>query len=247
MAPKLNILVTNDDGAQARGLVALKETLAEFGSVIVVAPYDERSAVSHGLTLHHPIRTIEIEKNHYALTGTPADCVLFALRQILPRPPDLVVSGINHGANLGDDILYSGTVAGAREASLNGIPSIAISLVAGKTTKNFEPAAAFARLLIQELFPERIPPGTFLNVNVPEGDPETYRFTRQGSKRAASTIHEKTDPQGRTYYWIGPDESEWIVEADTDYQAIQEGVVSVTPLHRDQTDYRGLRSLTRVE
>lgn len=248
MAGKLKILLTNDDGAEAHGLMAVRDQLAELGQVVVVAPYEEKSAVSHGLTLHYPIRTIELGSDHYALTGTPADCVLFALRQLLPEPPDLVVSGINHGANLGDDILYSGTVAGAREASINGIPSLAVSQVLDKqSAPDFKTAAAFVRSLIEDLFPERIPPGGFLNVNIPKGKLAGYRFTRQGSKRAASKIEEKLDPRGRKYYWIGPDESEWIIEADTDYQAIQDGVVSITPLHRDQTDYRGLRNLTRVE
>jgi 5'-nucleotidase len=240
---ELLILLTNDDGAEAQGLLTMKRHLSGLGKLVVVAPYEERSAVSHGLTIHVPIRQIEIAENHYALTGTPADCVLFAFRKFLPRLPDLVVSGINHGPNLGDDILYSGTVAGAREAALHNIPALAVSLVTRSETPNFEDAASYACEIIGELFPDSIPPGTYLNVNVPEKRPNDYRFTRQGTKRVISSIEEKKDPRGRAYFWIGPDASEWMVEADTDYQAVQEGLASVTPLQRDQTDYRALRDL----
>ncbi|MDA2930595.1 5'/3'-nucleotidase SurE [Acidobacteria bacterium AH-259-O06] len=221
-------------------MLALKGELSELGIVMVVAPDQERSAVSQGLTIHRPIRLLEVSKNHYALTGTPADCVIFALRKLLPRFPDLVVSGINHGPNLGDDIIYSGTVAGAREAALHQVPAIAVSLVTGKGESDFRAAAHFVRRLIDEVYP--FPEGTFLNVNIPEGDPVAYRFTRQGSKVLAGSIEEKKDPRGRKYYWIGPDESQWMIEADTDYEAIREGVVSVTPLQRDQTDYHALKS-----
>jgi 5'-nucleotidase len=234
------ILLTNDDGAEAEGLLALKREMSTLGMVVVVAPDEERSAVSQALTIRHPIRIHERSRNHYAVTGTPADCVLFALRKLLTRLPDLVVSGINHGPNLGDDIIYSGTVAGAREAALHQVPAIAFSLVTEQEAPNFVPAAQFACRLVQELDP--ISPGTFLNVNIPEGEFMDYRFTRQGSKVVAGSIEEKKDPRGRKYYWIGRDESEWLVESDTDYQALRRGFVSVTPLQRDQTDYRVLRS-----
>ncbi len=241
----LQILLTNDDGAEAPGLLALKDALSALGTVTVVAPYDERSAVSHGVTIHYPLRLIEIGKRHYALTGTPADCVIFAVRKLFSKPPDLVVSGINPGPNLGVDILYSGTVAGAREATLNRIPAIAASLVTYNAHPNFGPAAEFIRRLILKLYPQDMPVGGFLNVNVPEGKPNKgFRFTRQGTKRAISSIEEKSDPRGRTYFWIGRDQSEWIVETDTDYEAVRAGVVSVTPLHRDQTDYRALKAYT---
>lgn len=237
----LLILLTNDDGAEAPGLLALKEELSPLGELLVMAPSEERSAVSHGLTIHHPIRVREISERHYALTGTPVDCVLFAVRKLLPRVPDLVVSGINQGPNLGDDILYSGTVAAAREAALYRIPALAVSLVTEGENPDYSAAAGWVHRLIQELYPDRLPAGTFLNVNIPEGEPRQYRFTRQGSKLVASSIEEKSDPRGRSYYWIGPDESEWVVEADTDYQAIRDQVVSITPLQRDQTDYRTLK------
>lgn len=242
----LLILLTNDDGVEAQGLMSLKQELAAFGRVVVVAPYEERSAVSHGLTIHQPLRILELSADYYALTGNPADCVIFAVQKLLPRLPDLVVSGINHGPNLGDDVLYSGTVAGAREAAVHLIPAMAVSLVTRGASPDFRPAARFACRILRDLFPEHIVPGVFLNVNVPEGDPGEYRFTRQGSKRASSSIQEKRDPRGRTYYWIGRDESEWLVEADTDYQAVRDDVVSVTPLQRDQTDYSSLKQLIEL-
>ena len=157
--------------------------------------------------------------------------------------PDLVVSGVNHGPNLGDDIIYSGTVAGAREAAIHRLPSVAASSLGSHREFNFGPAAGFVRRIIDELFP--FPEGTFLNINVPEGDPVSYRFTRQGAKAAEGSIEEKRDPRGRRYYWIARDESEWMVEADTDYEAIREGEVSVTPLQRDQTDYSSLASFKK--
>ncbi len=240
----LLILATNDDGVEALGLRTMAEELKPLGKVVVVAPYDERSAVSHGLTIHQPLRLFERQRNYYALTGTPVDCVLFALRKLLPRLPDLIVSGINHGANLGDDVHYSGTVAGAREGALYGIPSIATSLVTVGSSPDFKRAAKYLKRLVLEFYPERIPPGTFLNVNVPEGNPNRYRLTRQGTKLVTSSIEEKRDPRGRKYFWIGRDDSEWVIEADTDYQAIQDGAVSITPLQRDQTDYRALKNLT---
>ena len=234
------ILLTNDDGVEAEGLLSLRAALQRLGRVVIVAPHEERSAVSHGLTIHVPLRTLEIGPDCFALTGTPADCVMLGVRKLLPRPPDLVVSGINHGANLGDDILYSGTVAGAREAALRQIPSIAVSLLMDGEDNNFEAAAEFTVRVIEELV-EKIEPGGYLNVNIPSGTPTEYRFTRQGSKKVVSHIEEKQDPRGRPYYWIGLDRSEWIVEADTDYQSIHDGLVSVTPLQNDQTDYRTLR------
>ena len=234
------VLLTNDDGVRAEGLLALKEALSGWGRVFVVAPAEENSAVSQALTIHRPLRTFKVAGDHYALTGTPADCVIFALRKLLPRLPDLVVSGINHGPNLGDDIIYSGTVAGAREAVLHRIPAAAASSVGSQGEFNFGPVAGFVRRIIDELFP--FPEGTFLNINIPEGNPVAYRFTRQGSKAAQGSIEEKRDPRGRSYYWIARDESEWMVEADTDYEAIRAGEVSVTPLQRDQTDYSSLAS-----
>ena len=237
---KLTLLLTNDDGVRAEGLLALRSEMAGLGRPIVVAPDEERSGVSHGLTIHHPIRVSKIDADRYSLTGTPADCVLFAIQK-LGCTPDLVISGINHGPNLGDDILYSGTVAAAREGSLYGVPSVAVSLVVAELGSDFGPAARFVRELIHEFYPDRFSDGCFLNINVPPGNPQTYRFTRQGSKLPAGSVEEKQDPRGRKYYWIGRDESRWVLGAGTDYRAVREGFISITPLQRDQTDYRTLK------
>ena len=239
----LLVLLTNDDGGRAPGLQSLKQEMETIARVVTVAPDEERSAASHALTIHDPIRVMEVSENDYMLTGTPADCVIFALRKLMPQSPDLVISGINSGPNLGDDILYSGTVAAAREAALYGIPAVAVSLVAKGQDLDYGPAACFVRDLVKAFYPDRTPRGTALNVNIPVGKPDAYRFTRQGSKRAWSSIEKKKDPRGRRYYWIGRDEGEVLLEADTDYQAINDGVVSITPLQHDQTDYRTLKLL----
>jgi 5'-nucleotidase len=237
------ILITNDDGYGAAGLEALESELREVGETVVVAPYEEKSAVSHGVTIHHPLRLIEMGQNRYALTGTPADCVIFALSKLLPKAPDLVVSGINNGANLGDDIHYSGTVAGAREASFHSIPALAVSLVAFEDGADFGLAAKEARRVIEDLCPRSMSPGCFWNINIPAGEIRGRKFTRQGSRLSWGHIEEKRDPRGRKYYWIGRDDTEWIPDADTDYQAVRDQFVSITPLQHDHTDYRALRRI----
>jgi len=237
------VLLTNDDGFGSSGLLALEEALRPMVDVVVVAPYDEKSAVSHGVTIHNPLRLVEMGPNRFALTGTPADCVIFALTKLLPKTPNLVISGINSGPNLGDDIHYSGTVAGAREASFHSIPSMAVSLVSFQNGANYQPAAAIVRQFVQELAPEMMPPGTFWNVNVPTGKIRGVKFTRQGSRLSWGRIEEKEDPRGRKYYWIGRDDAEWMPQPDTDYQAVRDQLVSITPLHHDHTDYRSLKQL----
>ncbi|MBI4484351.1 MAG: 5'/3'-nucleotidase SurE [Acidobacteria bacterium] len=239
------ILLTNDDGIQAEGLRRLKDHVAGLGDVVVVAPETERSAVSHGLTLHDPLRIRQVGKDAYAVNGTPADCVILALRKILTGRPDLVISGINHGGNLGDDIIYSGTVAAAREASIHMIPAFAVSLVVLDRDYGFDHAARFSAELAQEVLDRGLPSGTFLNVNVP---PKKYLgvwMTRQGSKVAESHIFENADPRGRKYYWIGEQKAEWHREADSDYEAIIHSMVSITPLGKDQTDHEALGVLAK--
>ncbi|MFB3904820.1 MAG: 5'/3'-nucleotidase SurE [Acidobacteriota bacterium] len=237
------VLLTNDDGFGSSGLVALEEALRPHFNLVVVAPYEEKSAVSHGVTIHNPLRLVEMGQDRYALTGTPADCVIFALTKLLPKTPNLVISGINSGPNLGDDIHYSGTVAGAREASFHLIPSMAVSLVSFENGADYQPAAVIARQLVEELTPEIMPPGTFWNVNVPAGKIRGVKFTRQGSRLSWGRIEEKEDPRGRKYYWIGRDDGEWMPQPDTDYQAVRDQLVSITPLHHDHTDYRSLKQL----
>lgn len=241
------IVVTNDDGIQALGLRALARALERLGEVFVVAPAQENSAVSHSLTIHHPIRILRQRARRFALAGTPVDCVLFAIQKICPRKPDLLVSGINAGANLGDDILYSGTVAAAREGSMYDIPSIAVSQAQIGMSRSCAAAADFTRLLAAKVLRSGLPVGVFLNLNFPMKAPIGVKITRQGSKQVQSFIAEKDDPRGRKYYWIGEDQSEWNAEPDTDYFAIKNGYISISPLQRDQTAYQALKTFRKFE
>ena len=237
------ILLTNDDGIEAAGLTALRQELASLGRVVTVAPAAEMSASSHSLTIRDPVRILEQGRDLFAVTATPVDCVIMAVKMVLvEQRPDLVVSGINHGPNLGDDILYSGTVAAAREAALNGIPALAISAL-NPAKNSLVVGARWVRDLLPALHLDSLPPGTFFNLNLPHGKPIGYRFTRQGSKRISSAVEAKLDPRGRAYYWIREEKNPWPLEDDTDYAAVQSGYLSVTPLQRDQTDYRLLAKI----
>ena len=240
------IVVTNDDGIQARGLRALARALEDLGDVIVVAPADESSGVSHSLTIHRPVRIQSLGKGRFAVTGTPVDCVLFALQQISPRRLDLVISGINAGANLGDDTHYSGTVAAAREASLHRIPAIAASHAQGDRIPDYGRAAAFTASLAERVLRDGLRTGVFINLNFPVDRPLGVRITRQGTKQIRSLISEKDDPRGKKYYWIGEDVSEWDAEPDTDYFAVRSGYISLSPLQRDQTAHDLLGSLEEL-
>jgi 5'/3'-nucleotidase len=234
------ILVTNDDGIHSAGIIALAEALASIGDVTVVAPAHEMSAASHSLTLTRPLRIEKIDDRHFAVDGTPTDCVTLAMNHLLKDDrPDLVVSGINKGGNLGEDVSYSGTVAGALEASIYGLPGIAISLVQ-RTNFDFLPAAEFAAELARRVLGDGLQRGTLLNVNVPPGAVRGVRVTRQGTKNIRPNIIEGTDPRQRKYYWIGEESLAWNEEAGTDYEALGQGFVSITPLRTDLTDYRAL-------
>lgn len=232
------ILVTNDDGYFSEGIAGLAKALEAVGEVTVVAPASEQSATAHSLTLTRPLRVRRVAERHYTVDGTPTDCVTLALTRILDFRPDIVVSGINHGANLGDDVTYSGTVAGALEASIFKLPGIAVSLVA--RDGDFGPAAGFAAELTQKVLKEGLPEGTVLNVNVPLGPVRGVRFTHQGVKIARVKIVEGIDPRGREYYWIGEQEVTWKQDPGSDFEAIADGFVSITPLRTDMTDYRTL-------
>ncbi|HKX32189.1 MAG TPA: 5'/3'-nucleotidase SurE [Blastocatellia bacterium] len=234
------ILVTNDDGYFSDGLAALAEALEAVGEVTVVAPASEQSATAHSLTLTRPLRVRRIGERRYSVDGTPTDCVTLALTKVLPERPDVVVSGINHGANLGDDVTYSGTVAGALEASIFKLPGIAVSLTA--RDGDFSHAAKFASDLTAKVLKEGLPEGTILNVNVPVGEIRGARFTHQGVKISRVRIVEGRDPRGREYYWIGEQEVSWKQDHGSDYAAIEEGLVSITTLRTDLTDYRTLEA-----
>jgi 5'/3'-nucleotidase len=236
------ILVTNDDGYFSEGIEALCSALEAVGEVTMVAPASEQSATAHSLTLTRPLRARRIAERRYTVDGTPTDCVLLALTKILPTRPDIVVSGINHGANLGDDVSYSGTVAGALEASAFKLPGIAVSLVSREG--DFTPAASFAAGLTARVLNEGLlPAGGILNVNVPAGEIRGARLTHLGVVSSTPEIVEGVDPRGRQYYWIGIQKVSWKEDRGSDYAAIGDGLVSITPLRTDMTDYRTLEAL----
>ena len=232
------ILVSNDDGFQSEGLRALVGAMEGLGEVWVVAPEAEQSATSRAITIHRPLRLREVRPRWYAVDGTPTDCSWLGINHLLrDRPPAIMVSGINHGPNLADDVTYSGTVAAAMEASLIGVPAIAFSLV-GRNDLDFAPAARFARAFVTAALCRDLPPRLLLNVNVPGGtEPEGYVVTRLGKHSYGSDVVEKVDPRGRKYYWIGGNEYQHEDIPGSDCNAVlREARVSVTPLQLDLTD-----------
>ena len=238
------ILVTNDDGVHSPGILVLAEQLATLGEVVIVAPDRERSAVSHALTLHAPLRADELKPGFFAVDGTPTDCVNLAIHALLDRKPDLVVSGINRGGNMGDDLTYSGTVAAAMEATLMGVPALAFSLEADRfLAEDFAIAAAVAVDLARRVLTTRLPADTFLNINVPGGSPLGTRLTRQGKRRFSDQIEKKSDPRGRSYYWLGAGQVSFDNLEGTDFHAVSQGYVSITPLHLDLTNYHSFAEL----
>jgi 5'-nucleotidase len=241
---KPRILITNDDGYHSEGIIALENALSEIGDCYVVAPASEMSGASHSLTLSRPLRIRRINERHWTVDGTPTDCVTFALNRILPSSerPHICVSGINHGANLGDDATYSGTVAGAMEATILGVPGLAFSLVANRE-HDFTEAAKIAKYLTLKALKDGLPKGTLLNVNVPKGIPQGIRVTKQGLKDSQPIISEHTDPRGKLYYWIGESRNGFHAEGGTDFEAIDEKFVSVTPMRSDLTNYAAIELL----
>ena len=240
------ILITNDDGVHSPGLSALVDALAKLGRVVVVAPDRERSAAGHSLTLHSPLRADEIRTDVIAVDGTPTDCVNLGIHGLLSERPALVVSGINKGGNMGDDITYSGTVSAAMEATLMGVPAMAVSLSADSFSyDDFYVSGQAAYALSQKILDYGLPPDTFLNVNVPKGCPAGARMTRQGKRRYGDVVVENLDPRGRKYYWIGGGELGFENVEGTDFHAVHEGYVSITPLHLDLTNYTSFAGLSR--
>ncbi len=235
----VGILITNDDGYGAEGLKALEESLGALGDVWVVAPDREQSGQGHALTLNYPLRFHRRGPRHFVVQGTPTDCVYLAVHTILKADvrPQLVVSGINRGYNLGDDITYSGTVSAAFEATLMSLPAFAISQEVGDASPvDFKAAARFARNLAQEILSRGMPPDTLLNVNVPRKDPNGVRVTRQGKRIYPGGVIERHDPKGRAYYWIGGQSADWEDDPLSDFAALADGCISVTPLHLDLTN-----------
>src|SRR5512146_991556 len=237
------ILLTNDDGIGTPGLQALEQSMTSLGEVTVVAPDGERSGSSQSLTLHQPLRVRTIDERHYAVRGTPADAVILAIYQVLGEKPDLVVSGINPGGNLGENLIYSGTVAAAQEAALHGVPAFAISLV-GRDPQDFSAAGKVAFEVAGRLLHEGLPPGIALNVNVPNHEIRGVRLTRQSQKISQNLVCEKKDPRGKSYYWLDEMLPHRVVEPDSDYAAIFAHEVSITPLEVDRTHYASLNHLS---
>jgi 5'/3'-nucleotidase len=244
----LSILITNDDGYGAEGLKSLEESLASIGVVWVIAPDREQSGQGHALTLNYPLRFHKRGPRHYVVQGTPTDCVYLGIHTILKEEgrPRLVVSGINRGYNLGDDITYSGTVSAAFEATLMSLPAFAISQeIGGDAPVGFDAAARFAQVLAQEILKRGMPPDTLLNVNVPRQSPRGVRVTHQGRRIYPGGVVERIDPKGRAYYWIGGQSADWEDDPKSDFAALADGFVSVTPLHLDLTNYKVMDQVRR--
>jgi 5'/3'-nucleotidase len=241
------ILVTNDDGLRAQGLRRLAAALRVLGRVVIVAPDQQRSAASHSITLHRPLRLTRMGADMYAVDGTPTDCVMLAVHEILRVKPDLIASGINHGANLGDDVHYSGTVSAAFEGGILGIPSMAVSL-AGNGGMHFVTAGLLAQRIAKKMLQSGLPRGIILNVNVPDlpaGEVRGTRITRQGKRNYGGIIVEKLDPRGKKYYWIGGDEAGFEDVPQSDCNAVREGFASITPLRVNLTDRAAAAALLR--
>jgi 5'/3'-nucleotidase len=234
------LLLTNDDGHFSPGIHRLAEALAPLGEVVIVAPEIEASAVGHALTLRRPLRLEHVRPGVWAVDGTPTDCVNVAIAEVLHGAPDLVVSGINKGLNIGDDVTYSGTVAGALEAALLGLPAMAISLEFTRGDWDFGPAAGIALDLARNLLAHPLPTRTFLNVNVPQGRPAGLRVTVQAKRNHITKVDRRLDPRLRPYFWIDEAEDDWEPHDQSDHQAIRDGFVSVTPLQPDLTDRAAL-------
>ena len=244
------ILVTNDDGIHSPGLTALADALREIGEVVIIAPDRERSAVSHSFTMNHPIRVQTLGEDVYVIDGTPADCVMFGTRGFLEEPPVLVASGINRGPNLGIDTVYSGTVAAAHEGHLHNVPSFAISMDVPHSDGgyHFESGARFAGIMARAMLEKRMPDGSFLNVNVPNLSWEQIKgasITRLGQRIYRDEIIHRVDPQGKDYYWIGGEAPTWVKSEGTDFHALEEDKVSITPLGADFTQFHAIPELDR--
>lgn len=243
------ILITNDDGIYSPGIQILAKRLRELDDVAIVAPDRERSAAGHSMTLHRPLLIEELKDLMYSVNGTPTDCVNIAVKGLLKETPKLVVSGINKGPNLGDDITYSGTVAGAMEAILLGVPALAVSVVAREDFR-FAEAADVAAAISRHVLEHGLPAGTLLNINVPNCPTEALRgtrITRLGKRVYHQMTVERVDPRGKKYYWIGGGEPDWEREEGTDLDAVDKQFVSVTPLHLDMTDHASFNHLKPLE
>lgn len=235
----MRILVTNDDGIHSPGLTALAKALSKVGEVWVVAPDRERTAAAHAVTLHKPLRVQQCGTRVYAVSGTPVDCVNLAVLKVMPAPPDLLVSGINKGVNLGDDVLYSGTVSAAMEGTILGVHSMAVSQE-GQEHFYFDAGARYAVRIARLILKEGLPDETLVNLNIPNRPFRSItgvRVTCLSRRRFDNPIIEKVDPHGRTYYWIAGTRVSWSRSKDADHEALEQGAVSLTPIHLDTTNH----------
>jgi 5'-nucleotidase len=244
---QLRILLSNDDGYQSDGLATLAVSLSGLADIVVVAPDRNQSGASHSLTLSAPLRVDLTREGIYSVSGTPTDCVHLALTGLLDEDPDMVIAGINHGANLGDDVLYSGTVAAAAEGRFLGFPAVAVSLV-GDNPRNFDTAGRAVQVLLAALEKSPLPSDTTLNINVPDlpyAELKGFQATRLGYRHRSEPVIESHDPKGRPLYWIGPAGAGQDAGPGTDFHAVEHGYVSVTPLHFDLTRHAGLDGLAK--
>lgn len=242
------ILVTNDDGIYSEGLKKLASALRDVGDVTIVAPDREQSAASHALTLNRPLRLLELQKDEWIVDGTPTDCVNLAVLKLMKHArPDIVVSGINFGPNLGDDVTYSGTISAAFEGALLNIPSIACSALVGENF-SFDRCATFAAELTRHVLEKTDrDPNVVLNVNFPNGEFHGVRITKLGKRIYSEGVIERLDPRGRKYYWIGGEPPTWHPGEGTDFEALKKGYVSITPLHLDLTHHESISRLKPLE
>jgi 5'-nucleotidase len=244
----MRILVTNDDGYLATGIQVLADAARALGDVTVVAPDREQSATSHSLTLHHPLRVRTPSDGLYVVEGTPTDCIVLALGELLADKPDFVLSGINHGANLGDDVLYSGTVAAAMESTILGIPSVAVSFTGQEPTDIAAWGPVLSTLLAKLLERDDFPAETLLNINLPAIPPSELKGVRVatlGRRAYVGSLTRARDPNGKEYFWIGGGESKWWGGPDVDFRAVHSGFISITPLHLDLTNYRLIEGIQK--
>jgi len=239
-----NILITNDDGIQAPGLRALVNALQDTATITVVAPHAERSAAAQSLTLRQPIYYDQVGEREFSVEGTPADAMIVAFNALLKERPDLVISGINRGANMGENVYYSGTVGAAMEAAINRTPAIAMSLAYRGKDVDFAPAANFARTLAPFVIREGLPQGVLLNVNVPQAWNGSVRFTKQSSKITRNVLQPGADPRGRRYFWLHEQQLTEGIDPDTDQAAVLDGAISITPLVLDHTHTPSLNHLS---
>ncbi|NNL36166.1 MAG: 5'/3'-nucleotidase SurE [Silicimonas sp.] len=243
----MHFLISNDDGINARGIQVLARRMAAIGQVTIVAPDQNRSGASNSLTLESPVRIREIAERTYRVTGTPSDCVHIALTGLLDKDPDIVVSGINSGANLGDDVIYSGTVAAAMEGRFLGLPAIAVSLVYEDRPEHYETAGEAVALLVKQLRRDPLPADTILNINVPDlpwSEIRGFEVTRLGHRHRAEPVVKMMDPRGRPMYWIGPAGPGQDAGPGTDFDAVRRGYISITPIHVDLTRYQALEQVS---